>query len=191
MRKGRLSTVVSSLKPTTVIVLAVICLTFLTNSRALAGTESGDINFAYATWVGSGYYKIGDQRAYILRGNFSWTLRDHDEKNWGVDLLLPATIGYYDFQDLDDVSAITFVPGLQLIYPVKSNWWLKPYGQIGVGLDLSEDDSVLIGGAGIKEALPVWKHEHFDDGTSAWAPGFTVATADRSPGDVREGAPEC
>ena len=43
----------------------------------------------------------------------------------------------------------------------------------------------------IKEVVPVWKHEHFDDGTSGWAPGFTVAEADRSPGPAREGAGEC
>lgn len=29
----------------------------------------------------------------------------------------------------------------------------------------------------IKEVLPVWKKEHFDDGTAEWAPGFTVAEA--------------
>jgi len=32
----------------------------------------------------------------------------------------------------------------------------------------------------IKEVVPVWKHEHFADGTSAWVPGFTVAPADRT-----------
>jgi molybdopterin synthase catalytic subunit len=32
----------------------------------------------------------------------------------------------------------------------------------------------------IKEVLPVWKKEHFDDGTAEWAPGFTVAEADRA-----------
>lgn len=34
----------------------------------------------------------------------------------------------------------------------------------------------------IKEVLPVWKHEHLGDGTVEWAPGFTVAPSDRSPG---------
>lgn len=31
------------------------------------------------------------------------------------DLLLPATIGYFDYSDMDDMRAITLVPGLQLI----------------------------------------------------------------------------
>jgi molybdopterin synthase catalytic subunit len=38
----------------------------------------------------------------------------------------------------------------------------------------------------IKEVLPVWKHEHFADGTRAWAAGFSVPEADRASGDPRE-----
>lgn len=36
----------------------------------------------------------------------------------------------------------------------------------------------------IKEVLPVWKREQFADGTVEWAPGFTIAEADRTaPGE--------
>jgi molybdopterin synthase catalytic subunit len=31
----------------------------------------------------------------------------------------------------------------------------------------------------IKEVLPVWKKEHFEDGTAEWAPGFSVREEDR------------
>ncbi len=34
----------------------------------------------------------------------------------------------------------------------------------------------------IKEVLPVWKLEHFAGGGAEWAPGFTVAAADRARG---------
>ena len=34
----------------------------------------------------------------------------------------------------------------------------------------------------IKEILPVWKHEHFADGSVEWAPGFSIAEADRRAG---------
>jgi molybdopterin synthase catalytic subunit len=37
----------------------------------------------------------------------------------------------------------------------------------------------------IKETLPVWKREHFADGTAEWAEGFTIPAADRSTGAVR------
>lgn len=32
----------------------------------------------------------------------------------------------------------------------------------------------------IKEVLPVWKREHYADGTREWAPGFEVPEADRA-----------
>lgn len=32
----------------------------------------------------------------------------------------------------------------------------------------------------IKEVLPVWKREHFADGTAEWAPGFAVRPRDRA-----------
>lgn len=43
----------------------------------------------------------------------------------------------------------------------------------------------------IKQVLPVWKHEHFADGSVEWAPGFSVPDADRAPVESRRlaGAP--
>jgi len=43
----------------------------------------------------------------------------------------------------------------------------------------------------IKEVVPVWKHEHFADGTSAWAPGFTVAPADHARPSPAPGGSSC
>jgi hypothetical protein len=87
----------------------------------------------------------------LLRGPFSWTLRDSDSKEWGLELLFPATIGFHDYTDGEDnVGTITFVPGVQFIYPVLENWWLKPFGQVGVGKDFSGSDVAVIWGGGIK-----------------------------------------
>ncbi|MGQ0720992.1 MAG: molybdenum cofactor biosynthesis protein MoaE [Candidatus Eiseniibacteriota bacterium] len=43
----------------------------------------------------------------------------------------------------------------------------------------------------IKEVLPVWKKEHFADGTAAWAKGFAVPEGDRAslPREVGEARP--
>ncbi|MFN8177098.1 MAG: molybdenum cofactor biosynthesis protein MoaE [bacterium] len=37
----------------------------------------------------------------------------------------------------------------------------------------------------IKETLPVWKREHFADGTAEWAEGFSIPVADRGTGAPR------
>ncbi len=57
-------------------------------------------------------------------------IESHTERKWELDLLLEGTIGFYDFlTDVTDVAAITAVPGLMVKYPVRENWWLKPFGQ--------------------------------------------------------------
>ena len=112
----------------------------------------GGINYAYSTWVGTGYYSIGDRSALILRGRWAPRLLEANSlRKWELDLLLEGTIGFYDFLTSDtSVAAVTAVPGLRVSYPVRDNWWLKPFGQIGVGKDFSDGDTVLIGAAGIK-----------------------------------------
>ena len=34
------------------------------------------INYAYSSWIGSGFYKVDDRTVYLLRGPFSYTLRE-------------------------------------------------------------------------------------------------------------------
>jgi hypothetical protein len=109
------------------------------------------INYAYATWIGTGAYKVKDQNLYVLRGPFSYTLRAPEDDKVGVDLLFPATLGLVDFTDDNtQVGTFTFVPGVMVVYPVKKNWLLKPFGQLGVGRDFSGSDLAYIYGAGIK-----------------------------------------
>ncbi len=129
-----------------------ICLcTGIKPANANADPRS-EINYAYANWVGTGYYRVGDQNAYILRGRMALPIiESHTERKWELDLLLEGTIGFYDFlTDVTDVAAITAVPGLMVKYPVRENWWLKPFGQIGVGKDFSDGDTAIIAAAGIK-----------------------------------------
>jgi len=133
------------------VVLLAVCFS-IAQSVALAAEKSEDvINYAYSNWIGSGFYKVGDRSVYLLRGPFSWTLREADSKKWGLELLFPATIGFHDFSHgQNNVATITFVPGVQLSYPILENWWLKPFGQFGVGRDFSGSDIAWIYGAGIK-----------------------------------------
>ena len=109
------------------------------------------INYAYATWLGTGVYRFGDRSIYVLRGNFSWSLREPSEEKWGWELLLPATVGLNDFKSFDaQVTTITFIPGIEAQIPVWGNWLLKPFAQIGVGKDFSGGDPSFIWGYGVK-----------------------------------------
>ena len=141
------------------------------NQPALAADEPEDnINYAYSVWIGSGFYKLDDRTVYLLRAPFSYTLREADSENWGLEILLPATIGFHDNED-GNSGTLTFVPGLQLNYPVLDNWWLKPFGQFGFGKDFSGSDIAWIYGLGIKSLATFdLKSSELDFGTAfAWA----------------------
>jgi len=43
----------------------------------------------------------------------------------------------------------------------------------------------------IKEALPVWKKEHFEDGTAEWVPGCSVPMTDQRGGHGASGEGTC
>lgn len=140
----------------------------------------GGINYAYSTWVGTGYYSIGDQHALILRGRMAVPLLESQpRRKWQVDLLLEGTIGFYDLLTRDTkVAAVTAVPGLMVTYQVRENWWLKPFGQIGIGKDFSGGDTALIGAAGLKSLAAFPK-----DGGVVWELGNSLMFADNSNSD--------
>ncbi len=121
-------------------------------SMAQVAEEPEDtINYAYATWIGTGFYKFEDRRIYVLRGNFSYSLQQPGEEKWGWELLLPATLGMDEFTNLDvQVASVTFIPGVQALIPVSDSWLLKPFAQIGIGKDFSGGDPSFIWGYGVK-----------------------------------------
>jgi hypothetical protein len=114
------------------------------------------VNYAFATWIGSGIYRTGDRKMAILRVPLRYTLRTPEEAVPGLKLLLPLTIGYYDYDD----SAVnfgtgSFVPGLEFAVPVNKNWTLKPFGQFGVGKDTGGGNLVYIYGGGVRSLVSI------------------------------------
>ena len=160
--------------------LANLCLCTEINAAEANADLRGGINYAYSTWVGTGFYSVGDQSALILRGRLALPIiESQTERKWELDLLLQGTIGFYNFlTDVIDVAAITAVPGLMVKYPVRENWWLMPFGQIGVGKDFSDGDTAIIGAAGIKSLA------NFSRANDAvWQLGNSLMVADNSDSD--------
>jgi len=152
-----------------------------TRAEAEPNTDRfGGVNFAYSTWVGTGYYRLGDRTSLILRGRWAVPLHESQaQRKWELGLLLEGTIGFYDiFTDVTDVAAITAMPGLILEYPVRENWWLKPFVQIGFGKDFSGGDTALIGAAGIK-SLAAFSRAN----GAVWELGNSLIIADNSRSD--------
>ena len=113
--------------------------------------EEDFINYAFATWIGSGVYKMHDRNLTILRAPFSWQFREAEVGKTGYKALLPVTLGLHDSTDFDDrVGSLSFVPGLEADYMIRPGWLIKPYAQLGVGKDFSGGNAAVIYGAGIK-----------------------------------------
>ena len=157
-------------------------------SKALAQEdELPPINFAYATWIGSGYYNLADRNLYVLRIPAAIPLRSMNDDHWGINLLLPVTFAYEDFDyyfpdyTIDGVQGAAFVPGIEIEIPVSKNWILKPFGQIGIGY--SESTTTYIYGGGIKSLYSFqWGRVDFGLGNS-----LTFAVEDATGNSEDEG----
>ena len=102
-----------------IFLLPALLLSGYMRSKALAQeVELQPINFAYATWIGSGYYQLEDRKMYVLRIPAAVSLRSMSDEHWGINLLLPVTIAYEKFDSnfldyiVDGIQGAAFVPGV-------------------------------------------------------------------------------
>lgn len=122
----------------------------------LTRDEQNMANFAFATQLGSGVYSVSGRTLQIYRLPFSYTLKSTEDSGVGVELTLPVTFGFYDFELQDmangdiptNVDALSFVPGLKLVFKLQPGWKLEPYVEAGISRarDVDADASVYAGG---------------------------------------------
>ena len=119
--------------------------------------DNNIVNYSYAVVFGTGVYQVKDQTAFIFRVPFTYSLREPSPERPGMKLLLPALVGYYDY-DYDkifqgdtpgDAATLSFVPGLEFEYVMNERWRLKPYGQFGFGRDLKNNENARIAVGGV------------------------------------------
>ena len=138
------------------VLLAVIQTQVVHAQTLLSHDEQNVANFAFATQLGSGVYSISGRTLQIYRLPFSHTLKSTDDSDFGVELTLPVTFGFYDFELQDtadgdiptDVDALSFVPGLTLLFELQPGWALEPYAEAGIARarDVDADSIVYAGG---------------------------------------------
>jgi len=148
-------------------------------NKALAQVQPEDfLNYAYATWIGTGFYRVEQRTIWVLRAPFSYmALEPGEKRKWGLKLLLPVTFGFHQFEDIpEDVGTMAFVPGVEFQYPILKNWWVKPYGQIGLGKDFSGGSLAYIYGAGVRtRAIFPWRRFEFSLGGNLMGAGQTIS----------------
>ena len=143
-------------------------------------------NYSYAVFVGSGVYTLDDRRVYVARMGFSWHWKEADAAtgDLGVKFLLPVTVGitnFEDFEDLpdltvDDISTLSFVPGVELEFALSERFSVKPFAQAGVGLEFQDKDTTFVWGAGVRSRYTKTL------GKSDWILGGELMAAGNVPG---------
>ncbi len=124
-------------------------------------------NFAFARYLGSGFYTTGDSRIFVLQLPLTSQLKPLTRDEYGLVLQYPFTLGFTDVSfegiadgnipDINDVATLSFVPGLEFQYQVLDNWMLAPFADLGFAHDLGSGDYVRILGFGVK-SLATFKH---------------------------------
>ncbi|MCW8851878.1 MAG: hypothetical protein OQK44_04370 [Gammaproteobacteria bacterium] len=127
----------------------------------------GLTSFAFASYLGTGFYTTSGQNVFVLQLPFEHIIKEKTDTEAGWKLKLPITAGFINFDSiiieelpgLSDVGTITFLPGLAYQYPVTHNWTLTPFVDYGFARELAYTSNILIMGAGLRSTYDV----HFDE----------------------------
>ncbi|MFV2004193.1 MAG: hypothetical protein ACC650_03260 [Gammaproteobacteria bacterium] len=153
------------------IIFTVALLLFLSAERNLFAAEHpssvGLTNYSFASYLGTGFYTTSGQKVFVLQLPLDYTIKPITDTEAGVLLKLPLTIGFINFENIDieqlpdanDLTTLTFLPGIEYQYPVTPDWTVAPFADYGFARDFNNDENVLIVGAGVKSYLDF----HFED----------------------------
>jgi hypothetical protein len=113
-------------------------------------SQAANVHWAYSSYFGTGWYRVdGDRDVFVLRLSTTWELAEssyeNGERKIGLYLRTPVSAGLDRFDiddipdavDLDNVSFLSFNPGLDVEIPVNDIWSLRPYASVGYGRELN------------------------------------------------------
>ncbi len=172
-------------------------------------TGSVRVNFAYAFQLGFGSYDIGGLDVRVVKLPISHTFDFPKYKKLRLQLNSPLYYGRFKFEGTTpegiritaEQNVLSYIPGIELQYEVLENWYLKPFGNLGIGwsitdkvrpVGLSADSSTIyLYTVGIKSLYEIfWERFKFSIGNAIlWAGNttFVDGTPDESFGALENG----
>lgn len=164
------------------LIFAVLSFLAGTVNQALALDSDEDyINYAYLTSIGIGGYNVEDREARAFQIPFSFQLRSMEDDQLGIKILLPVTlasvsgdvIGVGGIVIPKDAELVGVTPGIEVQIPVTPVWTLKPFGRVGYGREVSDDDDSLILAIGLRSRYSIhWKRFQFALGAGVFYDAF-------------------
>ncbi len=142
-----------------------LALLALTPAAALAQRdtrgEQAFANYSFAHELGSGVYETDGRLLQIYRLPFAWRFREATPDAPGVTLLLPATLGFFDFSPVDivqnelpdGIDSVSFVPGIGLEFLRGEHWRIMPFAKLGIAITDHSDINGTLYSAGVYNEL--------------------------------------
>ena len=121
-----------------------------------------EIHWAFASFLGTGWYKVDDSRSvFLLRIPPRQTVREswfnsRDDRQIGIEIKYTTTLGLFslddpgEFTDSDNLGTFSFTPGVELEIPVSRDFYLRPFAHLGWGTEFEYDSSAWVWFGGIK-----------------------------------------
>lgn len=184
------STIIDKLMPWVERLLSLsLAIVLLTPVGAYGQAADGEaIHWAYSTWFGTGWYRIGDSRdafalRYAPRRLISEQSIEGGRRHYGLEVRVPVTVGLEHFP-LDDIAgsvdpenfaSVSVTPAVNVQIPVTARWTLRPFAALGWGTVLNGDESAWTWWAGLKSRY------RSEAGKLDWSWVYSVAVVGHSP----------
>jgi hypothetical protein len=145
------------------------------------------VNWAFASHLGTGIYTASGRTVQVYTIPLSYTYRSIEDNKWGLKVKFPISLGFYDFESKDivetglptDVSTMSILPGVEFEYPIRSNWSLIPFANLGMGRNFSRSGFTYIYSTGIKSLVIFpWKFFEWRFGNQLLYAGYTTPEVD-------------
>lgn len=153
---------------------ALFIIAIATSSPALAQDadeeiQVGNLHFAFATYLGSGIYSVEDRTVQVYHFPTTFDLVYPENRDWGMSIKVPVTLGFYDFRAEDilvaglpeRVSTISVVPSLLVPFYLSKRWVLTPSMDFGAAKEFDEGEWVWVVGLGM-QGDAVYQMKGFD-----------------------------
>jgi hypothetical protein len=106
----------------------------------------------------SGVSDVEATSLQVYRIPLSATVRDLEDKPWGLRVTFPVSLGGYEVSaatslgDLAErLSTVTIVPGVEFLLPAGSSWTIKPFAEAGLTAASDTDDETdVLYGTGVR-----------------------------------------
>ena len=113
--------------------------------KAQPGTDIR-VNFAYAFQLGFGSYDIGGLDVRVIKLPISYTFDLPKYEKLKIRINSPLYYGRFRFKakTLEGIritaeqDVISYIPGVEIQYEILKNWYLKPFGNVGIAWSISE-----------------------------------------------------